>query len=215
MKAKFILFTSVIIILVSFYFLNGNTLTQQSQKKQSEQVLPKNPMQGRIVFEQKGCIDCHAVNGYGGKTAPDFGTHNFFGSNYDLISAMWNHSPEMLKQMNLKNIDKQDFSPKDFQNLGFFLRFLPYLGSSGNASKGKELFNKMSCSSCHSVGKTNSNKINLNKIGANASPIYLAQVMWNHASIMQKTQKQSGIKVPVFRDNEFADLSSYIESVST
>ncbi len=215
MKFKFILSTSVLFVLVSIYFLNGTAISRQNiPNKQSRQVLPKNPMNGRIVFEKKGCINCHSINGFGGKTGPDFGTQNFFGNNYDLISQMWNHSPEMLKQMNIKNINKQNLSEKDFRNLRYFLDFLRYLGTGGNVSNGQRLFAKMKCIDCHSIKKISPSKISLNKMSIYASPLYLAQVMWNHAAKMQKMQKESGIKVPVFKDSEFADLAAYIESVS-
>ncbi len=215
MKVKYIVFTTALVLLLSVYFLNGNTLNRNSQIKQSnEQTLPQNPLNGRIVFEQKGCIDCHSINGYGGKTAPDFGKQNFFGSDYDLISAMWNHSPQMLKQIGDKNINKQNLSEKDFRSLRYFLNFLRYLSVNGNISNGKILFNKMNCIQCHSVGKLNTKKISLNKMSVYASPLYLAQVMWNHAAKMQNMQRQSGIKIPVFKGNDFSDLSAYLESIS-
>ncbi len=215
MKTKFILFVSTLIVLASIYLLDGYTLNQSPQSKHgSGQALPQNPMSGRIVFEQKGCIDCHSINGSGGKTAPDFSTNNFFGNGYDLISAMWNHSPEMLKQMDVKNINRQNIDEKDFRSLRYFLNFLRYLDVNGNVKNGQLLFSKMKCNDCHSIEKSNTKKISLSKMGVYASPLYLAQVMWNHAAKMQKLQMKSGIKVPVFKKNEFADLSSYIELVS-
>lgn len=215
MRVKFISLVSVLVVLVSIYILNGTTLQQQKpQDKESVQTIPKNPMIGRIVFEQKGCIDCHSINGYGGKTATDFGTRNFFGNNYDLISKMWNHSSQMLKQMNLQNVKTQNLSAKDFRNLRYFLNYLRYLGASGNVSEGQKLFSKMKCNDCHSVGEESSKKIGLNKIGVYASPLFLAQIMWNHAVKMQKIQKNSGVKIPVFKDDEFANLSAYLESIT-
>ncbi len=32
--------------------------------------LPSNPLDGRIVFEDKGCIFCHSLSGYGGNVGP-------------------------------------------------------------------------------------------------------------------------------------------------
>ncbi len=217
MKAKFLLLTESLIAFTAIYFLNGNTpATQNFQSKQPvQQFLPQNPLNGRIVFEQKGCINCHAINGYGGNIAPDFGTHSFFGSDYDLMASMWNYSPDMFSKMEIKNIDKLKLSPADFRNLRYFLNFLRYLGSSGNVSKGKELFVKMKCTMCHSVGEEKIKKIRLDKTALYASPLYLAQSMWNHADKMQKMQKASGIEIPLFKNNEFADLSAYIAEVST
>ena len=222
MKIKILFYILLITLVSSTFIYTGFTVYTIIQQKQSdENKLPSNPLDGRIVFEGKGCIDCHAINGYGGsKTlpgsiAPDFGTNYFFGNDYDLISRMWNHSPDMFKEMKKENIEKQQFNATDFSNLRYFLYYLRFLGSSGNVSQGQKLFVKMECSKCHSVGKENTKKINLNKIGTYATPLYLAQVMWNHASKMQKVQKESGIKVPLFKDNEFADLSAYIAEVSS
>ena len=33
--------------------------------------LPTNPLDGRIAFEEKGCIVCHSLSGYGGTLGPD------------------------------------------------------------------------------------------------------------------------------------------------
>jgi cytochrome c2 len=215
MKNKNLFFIFLIaFISTAFIYLGFIPDNFFQQKQTNEKKLPENPLNGRIVFEQKGCIDCHAINGYGGNTGPDFGRHYFFGSDYDLISQMWNHSPDMLREMEEKNIDKQKFNSADFSNLRYFLYFLRYLGSPGNVSKGQELFIKMKCTSCHSVTEENTKKIRLDKIGVYATPLYLAQVMWNHAAKMQKMQKLSGIKIPEFKNNDFADLSAYISEVS-
>lgn len=196
-----------------FYGFTSNDFLIQ-QKQSNKKNLPENPTEGRIVFERKGCINCHAINGSGGNTAPDLGKQNFFGSDYDLISAMWNHSPAMLNKMELKNIDLQEFNDKDFRSLRLFLYYLRYLGGNGNVNAGKKLFTEMNCANCHSIGKEIPNKIRLDKVGVHASPVYLAQVMWNHAVKMQKMQKATNVKVPIFKDDEFADLSSYISSAS-
>ena len=36
------------------------------QEGNKNQQLPTNPIVGRIVFEEKGCIKCHAIDGFGG-----------------------------------------------------------------------------------------------------------------------------------------------------
>ncbi len=217
MKIRILTYVFLVNVLSASFIFSGftsnNLLTQKKQFKKKS--YPENPIEGRIVFENKGCINCHAINGEGGKSAPDLGKNIFFGSEYDLISQMWNHSPVMLNQMKLKNIDHQKLTAKEFLSLRLFLYDLRYLGTAGNSENGKKLFVQMSCNNCHSVGKTNAGKIKLDEMGKYASPVYLAQVMWNHAIKMQKMQKASNIKVPIFKDDDFADLSSYIKSAST
>ena len=212
-KLFFILLAASITISIFYGFNSDYFLLQNNQTNKKK--LPENPIEGRIVFEKKGCLSCHSINGNGGSSAPDLGKNISWGSDYDLISQMWNHSPAMLNKMAITNIAYQKLTEKDFRSLRLFFNYLRYLGGSGNADNGKKLFTQMGCSNCHSVGKDNANKIRLDKIGVHASPVYLAQVMWNHAIKMQKMQKASNIKVPVFKDDEFADLSSYIASVSS
>ena len=55
----------------------------------------QNPLAGSRVFGSKGCSQCHAVNGVGGKIAADLGRIAKPRTFYDLASAMWNHLPEM------------------------------------------------------------------------------------------------------------------------
>ncbi len=217
MKIRILTYIFLVNVLSASFIFSGFTLNNYLlQKKQiNKKSFPENPIEGRIVFENKGCINCHAINGEGGKSAPDLGINISFSSNYDLISKMWNHSPVMMNQMKLKNIDHQKLTAKEFSSLRIFLYELRYLGSAGNSEKGKKLFAQMSCINCHSVGNSNTGKIKLDEIGKYASPVYLAQIMWNHAIKMQKMQKASNVKVPVFKDDDFADLSSYIKSAST
>jgi cytochrome c2 len=216
MKIRILIFSFPATLLLSaiiFYgFSTDNYSTQKEKSSKTE--LPDNPLDGRIVFEHKGCINCHSIYGYGGKTAQDLGKHNFSGSNFNLISEMWNHSGEMFGQTEVKNSDQQKFTAKEFQELRIFLYYLRYLGGSGDIIAGEKLFSKMRCNDCHSVGKVIPNKIRLDKLWNYGSPLSIAQSMWNHAARMQKMQKTTNLEIPVFKEEEFTDLSSYITSAS-
>src|ERR1039458_2085743 len=208
--------TLVILIPVTFIvyaFASDDLFIQQKQSDKKE--LPRNPLEGRVVFENNNCINCHSINGFGGRTAPDFNSDNFLSGDYELITDMWNHSPKMLKMIDQLNAKLQKMNTEDFHKLRYFIAFLGYISKNGSVSKGKELFVQMNCVKCHSVGKSVPDKISLDKTGYNASPIYLAEVMWNHAAQMHKKQETSKITIPVFKGNEFASLAAYLESIST
>ncbi len=206
---------SVTIVSAAFVFYGFESNIFHFQEKQTNKTyLPQNPLDGRIVFENYGCINCHSINDFGGKTAPDFNSKNFLSGEYDLISEMWNHSPKMLKMIGQMDINQKKMSAKDFAKLRYFIYFLGYISNNGSVSKGQELFIQMKCAGCHSIGKSNPDKINLDKTGYYASPIYLAQVMWNHAAQMHKKQKNANIDMPLFKDDEFADLAAYLEAES-
>lgn len=179
------------------------------------QELPENPIEGREVFEEKGCMNCHAINGIGGNIGPDFGKHLFVGDEFNLFSKMWNHSPKMLLLMSHSSTQKPEFTGKEFKSLSNFLFFIRYLGQYGNVEAGKRLFVSKKCIECHSVGRPIAGKIPLDSMKIYASPVYLAQAMWNHSSEMKNLSKEKGIKLPQFSDNEFANLIAYIRSASS
>lgn len=212
---KTILITLVTLMSVTVFvyaFVSNNTYVQQ--KEPDKKNLPGNPLDGRIVFEKNKCINCHSINGIGGKIGPDINSENFLTGDYELITVMWNHSPKMLKMIDQMNTNLQAMSSEDFRKLRYFISFLGYISKEGNINQGRELFVNMSCEKCHSVGKPVKGKIDLNKTGYDASPINLAQTMWNHAADMHKKQKALNIKISVFKGNEFANLAAYLESIS-
>ena len=179
------------------------------------QELPKNPIAGRNVFEEEGCMNCHAVNGVGGTIGPDFWKHIFFGNGYELISKMWNHSSKMMLMMTRSKTKRPEFTGENFRDLGNFLFFLRYLGQEGSASAGKRLFVSKKCVDCHSIGRPIPGKIPLDSMKVYVSPVYLAQAMWNHSVEMHKKGVATRVKLPTFSKNEFADLTAYIRKASS
>ncbi|MGC8595191.1 MAG: c-type cytochrome [Candidatus Kryptoniota bacterium] len=179
------------------------------------QNLPQNPIEGREIFEKKGCMNCHAINGVGGNIGPDFGKHLFVGDEFDLFSKMWNHSPRMLLLMSRSSTKKPEFTSREFENLSHFLFFIRYLGTYGSVSKGKRLFTRKECVRCHSIGHPVPGKIPLDSMKIYASPVRLAQAMWDHSFEMWKRGREKGIRFPTFSDNEFADLVAYIRATSS
>ncbi len=55
----------------------------------------QDPAAGSRVFNEKGCVKCHAINGVGGKIGPDLARASRPRSFFDLATAMWNHLPKM------------------------------------------------------------------------------------------------------------------------
>src|SRR5260370_41362426 len=69
------------------------------------QVIPGDSDRGGKLFETEQCIQCHSVNGRGGKMGLDLARsapRNFSPS--PLASAMWNHAPVMWAAMQSKGI---------------------------------------------------------------------------------------------------------------
>jgi mono/diheme cytochrome c family protein len=178
--------------------------------------LPTDPLNGRIVFEEKECISCHAIGGYGGTAGPDLSRDQYFGSSLDLASVIWNHTPQMNRKFRQLRMNRPKFSEKEMLDLLGFLYYLRYLGEPGSVSNGKRLLDTKGCLNCHSVGGQGG-KVgpDFESIPRYSAPLHLVQEMWNHGPAMQQQFRKSGSKYPVLSGEEIVDIASYLRQVST
>jgi len=173
--------------------------------------IPQNPLQGRIVFEEKGCIECHAIGGYGGTAGPSLSSDLYFGSVLELATIIWNHTPQMNRKFRQMRVERPQFTEKEMLDLFGFLYYLRYLGEPGGVAKGKKVLEKKGCISCHgggSVGPT------FETIKQTASPLYIVQAMWNHVPGMKKQIDQSNLSYPMLTGQDIADLTAYLRQAA-
>ncbi len=84
---------------------------------------PGDHVSGRKVFDEKGCISCHNQETDAGKGDLDLQSVSQ-DSVIDLISAMWNHVPEMEKMVTEFNLIWPRFSEKEMKDLIQYIRSL-------------------------------------------------------------------------------------------
>lgn len=177
--------------------------------------MPKNPLKGRFVFEQKGCITCHSIKGEGGSIGPDLGQKKYYGSFLELAGIMWNHAPEMLRRMRELDLPYPEFSHTEMVELISYLYYLRYLGEPGDLYRGKILVNEKGCLTCHSIaGKGGKSAPAFDQLSKYISPLYMAQALWNHGPEMERLIKKMGLQRPQFGKGEIVDLSAYIREAS-
>ncbi len=180
-----------------------------------EPFLPDNPQRGARIFNQKGCINCHAINGEGGTDAADLGEQQFQGGFLELARLMWNHFPNMKSTMDIKGGQLPSFTQREMEDLFAYLFFVPYLGKPGDDKRGKELLSEKGCLQCHGeVGYENARASNLSRLNFFVSPVYLAQTMWNHGPEMQAQMDKLGIERPLLHGDEMTDLAAYLQFIS-
>ena len=177
--------------------------------------LPTNPLKGRMVFEEKGCISCHSISGFGGDTAPDLSREHYYGSFLELASIIWNHIPEMNRRYRELQLKRPSFSQSEMLNLIGFLYYLRYLGEPGSVSNGRKLLIDKGCIVCHEIAGSGGDKgPDFDQLQQFASPLYMIQAMWNHGPAMQEEMKELRIKYPTLNGQDIVDITSYIQQAA-
>ncbi len=200
MRRKKILTTGMILILVLIY---SSTFAQ---------LLPEDPTKGNRLFVSKGCVRCHAFKGDGGKIGPDFGRVDLGNTQLDMAAKLWNHIPSMNIGMEQARMIKPNLTGQEFTEISAYLYFLKFFDESGDATRGRSIFNEKGCSSCHPLsGKGNEGEPGLDQFPQNISPVFLTQSIWNHGPVMIAHMVKLGMKWPVFEGTEMMDLLDYIK----
>ena len=176
----------------------------------------QDPVAGSRIFGAKGCAKCHAIMGIGGKVGPDLGRIAGPRSFYDLAAAMWNHLPQMAKQMVKLGISRPEVSPSETGDLIAFLYTLNYFDRPGDSKVGHDVFLKKQCVACHQVGGTGGViGPSLDSLARQRSPIFLAAAMWEHGAAMNEAMRAKNIARPTFTGSELEDLVAYLKSASS
>ena len=175
---------------------------------------PGNPRQGRAVFSDKGCTNCHSVYGEGAKEGIDLGKRakSFYTSLAQIASRMWNKSPEMiLFTIAPTQCGVPRFTAKEMTDLLAYLYFLYYTDERGDTSRGKKIFSDIGCAQCHGLdGKRGTLMyIDLSKY-RNRPATEIVAGIWNHSIKMREATGEKKVSWPQFKKGEMADLLEYI-----
>lgn len=164
---------------------------------------PGEAERGKRLFQDKHCIDCHAVNGTGGGVGPAVEKWESLQGPILLIQQMWNHQSQMHNEMAARGITWPQLTAQDLTDMLVYLQNLPQtrgaelmmeLPSSGD---GATLFQEKGCITCH-VGK-----LALENRLADSTLTDIAASMWNHAPEMRQPS-------PILSRQEMQQLISYV-----
>lgn len=185
------------------------------QVRSGQGALPQDPLTGRALFAEKGCVNCHAVWGQGGGLGPDLTRAKIGLSLLDFAGVLWNHSPAMIEMMRSRRIPRHTISTTEMAHLASFLYSLDYFDSPGDPRAGEALFSGKGCILCHSVGGKGGNVgPALDGFKQFASPLFLVRGMWSHGPRMTIKMAKLRVTPPRFHGHELADIFAYIQKVA-
>ena len=185
-----------------------------SGKRQEAGLLPATPSKGKVLFLEKGCSSCHAVDGEEGREGPDLGPRGEESPSIVQFAAqMWNHSPQMWTRMQKKEISRPQFAEREMADLIAYLYLVRYLEPVGRVDIGTEVFNAKHCSNCH--GKDGHG----GREGPSLArrPAYyasqLSYTMWSHGPEMYRRMREKNIPWPSLSEKELLDLVAFLNSL--
>jgi cytochrome c2 len=174
------------------------------------------PVAGRQIFVERGCVRCHSIWGNGGSLGPDFALVGAGRSLQQLAGLFWNHTPRMIETVREKGVQWPTFSETDLANIISYIYYVKLFDEPGDPDAGERWFREKRCVQCHAVGGAGE-RIGpaLDDYARYIAPIMLAAGMWNSGPAMQAAQAAHGIPMPVFVGRELSDIHAYIRRASS
>ncbi|MBI4524459.1 MAG: c-type cytochrome [Deltaproteobacteria bacterium] len=177
-------------------------------------ILPGSAQEGRRLFSQRHCIECHSVRGQGGRVGPDLVERGVQRSLIQFATAMWNKAPLMMAAMKSKRIAVPQFRVEEMADIVAYLYTIQYFATPGDLRKGLDLATRKGCVDCHSLsGKGGKTAGDLARIKDLDSIAAVTAALWNHAFIMEKGMEGRKIRLPEFRSDEMAHLIGLLQGL--
>ncbi len=180
---------------------------------------PGNPTQGKFLFGEKGCGNCHPTSGKGKEGAPGLDQFPQNISPIFLSQAIWNHGPDMIAQMVKLGMKWPEFRGTEMMDLLEYIRAnakgareVAYV-TPGNPKQGKLLFAQKGCIKCHAIrgeGGTGGEDLGKRAKTFYRSLTQIASSMWNKGPTVLAKMAQSQSGIPKFSPKEMADLLTYL-----
>jgi cytochrome c2 len=165
-----------------------------------------------LFYGDKQCSTCHAVNGSGGRVAPDLsGKRPSTPAMGWLTAVLWNHAPGMWRQMRHGNVSYPHLNSEEMAHILAFLYEAGNVDPPGDPNAGQRVFDEKGCVQCHSVrssgGKT---APELSTVAGSGGSSAWTRAMWNHAQAMVDPVTRALGHWPQFTGSEMNDLIAYV-----
>jgi cytochrome c2 len=180
------------------------------------------PEKGKQVFETKNCATCHSLQPATGAESGAPSLHGYAKLSPILIAqAMWNHGPAMAEEFEKLNLSQPRFAGTEVADLIAYLQNAaaptdaePVYVEPGSPNRGRELFDKKGCGSCHAVrevgGAPTAPDLGKRREEFVRSITEVAGFMWNHGVTMWKQMQERKAPSVQLQGNDMADIIAYL-----
>ncbi len=119
----------------------------------------------------------------------------------------------MWESIKEKGIEHFSLSAQEMTDLIAYLFSVRYFDEPGDYQRGKEVFAGKQCNLCHDIKRgRRPEKLPLEKYKGHISPIFMAQVMWNHGPEMLNQMRTRKLTWKEVTGKEMVDLMEYLNT---
>jgi cytochrome c2 len=173
--------------------------------------LEGDPFRGRTLFVEKRCVQCHSVWGHGGTLGPEIVRVVARKSLPTLAGSFWNHTPRMIEEMTARGYTWPVIDRAEMADILSYLYYVRLFDDPGDPGRGSAYYTSLRCEFCHALGGRGGDLAPaLDRFAAYASPVPLAQAMWNSGPEMQQSQLGTNTPIPEFIGDEMVDIQAHI-----
>ncbi len=178
-------------------------------------VLPGNAREGRIVFIERQCGECHSVQGIGGRGGPDLAARGDTRGLTEFAAAMWNKAPAMTAAMRARGIDVPQLGGGEMADLVAYLYSVQYFADVGDPDRGERTLATSGCLSCHTLnGAGGGSAKDLASVVGLDSPAAVIASLWNHSTLMEAEGDSRETEWVRLSPEEMADIMAFLEAMA-
>jgi len=177
-------------------------------------VLPGRTVQGRVLFAQKRCVECHPVGGRGARLAADLAERGLHRSLSEFTAAMWNKAPAMTDAMKARAVPMPQLKPEEMADIVAYLYSVGYFAQVGDPKNGATVATSKGCLGCHGLhGERGKTAGDLARVKGLDSPAAVVAALWNHVVVKDPRPERERMPWPELRPAEMADLVAFLQSL--
>jgi len=175
--------------------------------------MPGRAEEGRSLFEERSCIECHGIQVVSGKVGPDLSQLTGRRSLVDFAAAMWNKAPAMTAAMRQTGISVPQLGAGEMADLVAYLYLVQYSTEAGDSDRGPQLVRDKGCLGCHSVSGSGGDAAgDLTQARGLTSQAGVIAALWNHVMISDEPGRGT-VAWPTFKADEMADVAAYLQTI--